>query len=351
VDADHGFNKQLQMGLVSNLITDMTIKGADYHEIARAVKHSMVIIDAEKHHLDWKQSALENDIAGLKTKYQGGPNAGASTLISKASSEEHLKARRLVTNPKRMTPEQRERYFNGEKIYEETGRTFKKKNEKTGEWEEHPSMISSTKMAEERDAYNLSSGTPQEAIYASFANKLKSLANESRKLVIFQEPFEYDPSAKQAYFKEVKSLSDKLFEAERNRPLERKAQLLANKWVQAAKEADPSMDADDIKKLKGRKLDEARQRVGAKKELVEITPREWEAIQARAISKTMLTRIFNNTDTEKLKEYSMPRSSKAMSAAKVSRAKSLMSQGKTTSEIADVLGVSVSTLQKALYGS
>lgn len=351
VDADHGFNKQLQMGLVSNLITDMTIKGADYHEIARAVKHSMVIIDAEKHHLDWKQSALENDIAGLKTKYQGGPNAGASTLISKASSEEHLKSRRLVTNPKRMTPEQRERYFNGEKIYEETGRTFKKKNEKTGEWEEHPSMISSTKMAEERDAYNLSSGTPQEAIYASFANKLKSLANESRKLVIFQEPFEYDPSAKQAYFKEVKSLSDKLFEAERNRPLERKAQLLANKWVQAAKEADPSMDADDIKKLKGRKLDEARQRVGAKKELVEITPREWEAIQARAISKTMLTRIFNNTDTEKLKEYSMPRSAKAMSAAKVSRAKSLMSQGKTTSEIADVLGVSVSTLQKALYGS
>ena len=39
--------KQNEMGKVSNLITDMTIKGANLEEIARAVKHSMVVIDAE----------------------------------------------------------------------------------------------------------------------------------------------------------------------------------------------------------------------------------------------------------------------------------------------------------------
>lgn len=348
VDQAHGFHKQKQMGSVSNLITDMTIKGADEHEIARAVKHSMVVIDAEKHHLDWKQSEIDNDIPGLKTKYQGGPKSGAATLISKASSPQVEKARRIITNPKRMTPEQRERYYNGEKIYEPTGRQYKKQNKK-GEWETHDSVVNSTKMAEARDAFELSSGTIPETIYANYANKLKILANEARKLSIFAEPFTYSPSAKQAYMKEVKSLNDKLFEAEMNRPLERKAQLLANKWVQAAKEADPTMDADDIKKLRGRKLTEARARVGAKKTLIEITPEEWEAIQHRAISNHTLERILNNTDMDKVKEYSMPRESKTMTAAKVSRAKTMLGQGKTTSEVATALGVSVSTLQRALY--
>ena len=38
--------KQKQMGAISNLITDMTIKGANSNEIARAVRHSMVVIDS-----------------------------------------------------------------------------------------------------------------------------------------------------------------------------------------------------------------------------------------------------------------------------------------------------------------
>lgn len=350
VDQAHGFHKQKQMGSVSNLITDMTIKGADYHEIARAVKHSMVVIDAEKHHLDWRKSELDNDIPGLKALYQGGPKKGAATLISRASSPQVEKARRLITNPKRMTPEERERYYNGEKIYEPTGRQYKKQNKKTGEWEYHDSVVNSTKMAEHRDAFELSSGTIPETIYANYANKLKILANESRKLAIFAEPFKYSPSAKQAYFKEVKSLNDKLFEAELKRPLERKAQLLANKWVQAAKEADPTMDADDIKKLRGRKLTEARTRLNSKKNLIDIEPREWEAIQARAISSHMLERILANTDMEKIKEYSMPRSNKGMSNAKIARAKSMLRQGRTNSEVAEALGVSVSTLQRAING-
>ena len=344
VDMAHGFHKQKQMGSVSNLITDMTIKGAKDDEIARAVKHSMVVIDAEKHHLDWKQSELDNGIAELKTKYQGGPKRGASTLISKASSEEDPLARRLITNPKRMTPEQRERFYNGEKIYEPTGRTYTNKAGK-----EVPSIVKSTKMAETNDAFTLSSGTLQETIYAQFANKLKRLANDARKVAIFSEPFNYSPSAKAAYADEVASLNEKLYKAELNRPLERKAQLLANKWVQAAKEADPTMDADDIKKLRGRKITEARAHVGAGKDQINITDREWEAIQHRAISHNKLSRILNNADMDKVKQLAMPRESKAMSAAKISRARSMMKQGAKTAEVAEALGVSVSTLQKALY--
>ena len=351
VDMKHGFHKQKQMGSVSNLITDMTIKGAKDDEIARAVKHSMVVIDAEKHHLDWKQSELDNGIAELKTKYQGGPKRGASTLISRASSEEDPLARRLITNPKRMTPEQRERYYNGEKIYENTGRTYKRETiNKNGEKviKEIPSIVKSTKMAETNDAFTLSSGTLQETIYAQFANRLKHLANESRKLSIFSEPFKYSPSAKEAYAEEVKSLNDKLYQAELNRPLERKAQLLANKWVQAAREADPTMDADDIKKLRGRKITEARARVGAKKDQIDISEKEWEAIQHRAISQAKLSKILNNADMDKVKQLAMPREGKAISAAKISRAKAMIRRGENQSDVAESLGVSLSTLQKAL---
>ena len=346
VDSKHGFNKQIQMGSVSNLITDMTIKKAKPYEIARAVKHSMVIIDAEKHHLDWRQSELENDIPALKAKYQGGANRGASTLISKASSEYDVPARRLITNVNRMTPEQRERYYRGEKIFENTGA---KRINKAGK--EVDKITKSTKMAETKDAFTLSSGSVQEEIYANFANKLKRMAEEARKASLFMDSYDYSPSANQLYAKEVKDLEDKLFIAEKNRPLERKAQLLCSKWVSAARKADPSMDADDIKKLSGRKITEARIAVGAKKARIEITPREWEAIQNRAISKTTLNKILNNTDMDLVKEYSMPREAHVMSDAKVSRARAMIRRGHQLDQIAESLGVSVSTLQRALNPS
>ena len=82
---------QREMGVISNLITDMTLRGATEDELVRAVKHSMVVIDAEKHKLNFKQSEKDNGIAELKQKYQpkyddegnviGG--GGASTLLSR----------------------------------------------------------------------------------------------------------------------------------------------------------------------------------------------------------------------------------------------------------------------------
>lgn len=344
VDAKHGFHKQQEMGKVSNLITDMTIKGADLEEISRAVKHSMVVIDAEKHHLDWRKSALDNGIADLKTKYQGGPDAGASTLISKAKGQAHPFDRKLLTNPKLMTKEQRERFYNGEKVYENTGRT--RIDRKTGK--EVPIRISSTKMAEEPDANKLSSGTVQETIYANFANRLKNLANEARKAALFTEPDKYSPSAKKTYAVEVDSLNKKLYLAELNRPLERKAQLLMAQKLRAYLQENEDMTSDEIKKLRGRLIKESRAIVGAKKVPVEITDREWEAIQAHAVSYNTLTKILNNSDMDHIKQLSMPRTSPVMSEAKIARAKNMFNQGRTREEVAEALNVSVSTLQKAM---
>lgn len=327
-----GFNKQRQMGDVSNLITDMTLKGATPDELAAAVRHSMVVIDAEKHNLNWRQSYEDNHIAQLKEKYQGGKNRGASTLISKASSDARPGARKEYIDP-----------ATGKKVYSYTGETYTNRKGKTV-----PRTIKSTKMAETEDAYTLSSGTVMETVYAEHANKLKALANRSRKESYSTTPIPYSPTAKKTYSSEVDSLNSKLNIALQNRPLERKAQLLANAKVRIVKDANPDMDADDIKKLKGRCLTEARIQTGARKQQIEITPKEWEAIQAGAISTNKLQQIVNNSDLDVLKQLAMPREYKTMTPAKQSRARAMEARGYTTAEIADALGVSTSTVQSIL---
>jgi hypothetical protein len=115
------------------------------------------------------------------------------------------------------------------------------------------------------------------------------------------------------------------------------------------KEASPDLDADELKKMKSKELQNARDRVGAKKQLIDITPREWEAIQAGAISKTMLNDILDNTDVDKIKALATPREKPAMSKADLARAELMLIGDKhTLAEVADQLGVSVSTLKSSL---
>lgn len=338
-----GFNKQRQMGDVSNLITDMTIKGASPDEICRAVRHSMVIIDAEKHNLNWKQSYIDNGIAGLKEKYQGGAKRGASTIISRASSDARPLARKEITNPKVMTDEERKRYFSGRKVYRETGETYTNKKGQTIK-----RTAKSTKMAEADDAYSLSSGFTIENIYADYANQMKALARDARKASISTTPISKNPDARKAYSEQVKSLDSKLNIALQNRPVERKAQLIAGAKVRLIRQANPDMDSDDIRKLRGRCITEARAVTGAKKAQIHISDKEWEAIQNGAISNHRLEQIIDNADLDEVKQLAMPRNTVGMSNAKVSRAKSMQTRGYTLAEIADALGVSVSTVNKAL---
>lgn len=341
-----GFNKQQQMGNVSNLITDMTIKGATPDELARAVRHSMVIIDAEKHNLNYKQSAIDNNIAELKKKYQGGSNRGASTIISRASATAYVPVRKEITNTKYMTDDEKKRYSKGEKIYRETGETYISK--KTGK--EVKRISKSTKMAETSDANTLSSGYLIETVYSEHANKLKALANKAR---AESRSTEYIPYSKEAHVKykdQVDSLNSKLNIALKNRPLERKAQLVANAKVKNVYAANPDMDSDDLKKLKGRCLTEARLQTGASKQQIKIEPKEWEAIQAGAISTNKLKSIVQNSDLDVLKQLAMPREMRGVTPAQESRIKVLESRGYTLAEIADAVGVSTDTITNVLQG-
>jgi hypothetical protein len=333
--------KQLEMGLVSNLITDMTIRGANSSELARAVRHSMVVIDAEKHNLNYRKSAVDNGIAQLKAKYQGRANAGASTLVSRSTSTVRVPDRK----PRPASEGGPIDRATGQLKYVNTGKTHTDKQGKT-----RLSTIESTRLAETADAHTLSSGTPVEKVYADHSNKLKALANEARRLMVNTKAIPYSPSAKVAFAKEVSTLRSKLNTAQRNRPLERQAQLVANAAVKAKKDANPGLERSEIKKIEGQELTKARIRVGAGKERIVITPQEWAAIQAGAVSSNTLRQILENTDIEVVKSFATPRVPVAMSAAMQTRARNMFALGYTQAQIADQLGVSVSTLKTTIEG-
>jgi predicted transcriptional regulator len=328
--------KAIEMGQVSNLITDMTIRGASTQELARAVRHSMVVIDAEKHNLNWRQSAIDNGISQLKAKYQGGPRAGASTLISRATSSVRV-AERKPRPASEGGPIDR---ATGQKVFVPTGETYT-----NGKGKVVLKTFESKKLAETSNAHTLSSGTPIEKVYADHSNKLKALANQARKTAVNTTPKPYSPAAKKAYESEVSSLRTKLDIAKRNAPLERQAQVIANAVVRAKREANPDMDASDVKKIQGLALEEARARIGARKQRIDITPQEWAAIQAGAVSNSTLNQILANADLDRVKELATPRVQPKMTATMESRARAMVALGYTQAEIADQIGVSVSTLK------
>ena len=337
-------HKQREMGVVSNLITDMTLKGADEKEIVRAVKHSMVVIDAPKHGLNWKLSEKDNNIRQLKEKYQSG---GASTIISRAKSEKRVLDRKELTNTSRMTPEQLADWKAGKKVYVETGKSFVDKN--TGEVVYRKNK--STKMLEASDAYTLTSGgskenpgRPIEAVYAEHANTLKGLANEARRESRGIKGPAMDSRAKKVYAKEVASLDAKLEVAMKNKPLERQAQIIANKTISMQLRDNPDMSKDEKKRLKQQALSGARYKVGKEPYTINITQKEWDAIQSGAISKSKLSSILDHADMDQVKRYATPKQQRKMSPAKIAQARSLLNAGFTQAEVAKQLGVSTSTI-------
>ena len=347
-------NTQTEMGKISNLITDMTLLGANDQELARAVKHSMVVIDAEKHKLNYKQSEKDNNIAELKRKYQGHIDEngrykeGAGTLISRAKSKQLVLKRQ--GSPK-IDPETGKQSWD---LADEL--TYEKKvvNEKTGEvsYKTETKRQNSTKMAETDDAYTLLSKmrNPKEIAYADYANKMKALGNEARKAMVNTKDIQYSPDANKKYAPEVARLIAALNVAEKNAPKERQAQAIANAAIQAKRAANPDMTKKELKKAGQQALDKARRQIGAKKEMIEISEREWEAIQAGAISTNRLQRILNNANMDTVKQMAMPRSTNKLSTAKINHIATLKASGYTNEQIAKKLGVSTSTIVKYMKG-
>lgn len=339
--------KQREMGVISNLITDMTLRGADEDELARAVKHSMVVIDAEKHKLDYKRSERENGISELKQKWQirvdeeGATHyGGASTLLSRRKQTVRVPERRGSIRVDKET---------GEYIYKESGRTFiDPKTGKERKAEDTVSLISETK-----DARTLSSGTIQENLYADFSNKLKAMANQARKEAANMKGIQRNPEAAKTYAPEVESLQEKYNNMIANKPKERKAMLIANANIKAKIQElglDPTIDKKEIKKISSVEMQRARDSVGAsgRKSKVTFTDREWEAVQAGAISDNMLTKFLNSSDSDEIVKRAMPKNVAVMTSAKMSKANAMLKSGYSYAEIAKACGVPESTVYSAL---
>jgi hypothetical protein len=325
--------KQKQMGIVSNLITDMTIAGAPEEDMVRAVKHSMVIIDATKHKLDWKRSEEENGIRALKEKYQvkpDGSTGGASTLISQAKSPSRVEDFRQRGYDKKT----------GEPIYIPTGKLDKNGNLRT---KEVPKMMLTDNAETLISGYN----KPIEHIYANYANSMKQMAKEARQAMVQTPLLKRNPEARQQYAAEVVSLTAKLRQAQMNQPLERQALILANVKVKQDAYDNPSLKADKVayKKLKGRTLQRMRERVGALKKRVTFTENEWKAIQSGAVSDHFLSELLKNADDDHVKNLAMPKEKRQLTGARATRVRQLINNGYTQAQIADIMDVPVSQVK------
>lgn len=365
-------NTQTEMGKISNLITDMTLAGATDSEKAAAVRHSMVVIDAEKHKLDYKQSEIDNNISALKKKYQAHVDengrvryGGASTIISRASGEKSVVKRQgsphvNVESDPLYDPTKPK----GSLVYktaDDAVYTYNKVNKRTGEVTTvtKTKMQKSTRMAETDDAMTLVSEAkhPMEIVYADYANSMKALGNKARLEMISTGKIQYSASAKFTYQKEVDSLNAKLNNAELNTTRERAAQRKANAEVsakkKAAEEQGSKMKTSEVKKASQQSLTKYRQEVGSvsrKDRSIKITDREWEAIQAGAISENKLKRILNNTDIDDLRERATPKTTKTLSQAKINTIKAMRESNYTLEQIAKKVGVSTSTVSSYLKG-
>lgn len=333
-----------EMGIISNLINDMTLRGANDDEIIRAVRHSMVVIDAHKHKLDYKQSEKDHGIAQLKKNYQpkydddgnivGG--GGASTLLSRRKQDIEVPERR---GSGRIDPE------TGKVTYKESGRTYINKKGEIVEAKIKVKLLNATE-----DLRDLSSGTPQENAYADYGNKMKALAAQARKEWANAPNLQYSSSAAKIYDAEVQSLKDKLDTAARDAPRQRRAQALANSIIKTKLQEYPELTEKENKKDRAKMerlaLDDARRQVGAgsKDHQIVLTDREWEAIQAGAVSHTRATEIFRYCDPDAVRQRAMPKTTTQLSTAKVNKINWMKNQGYTIAEIAKANGVSVSTV-------
>ncbi|CAI3296498.1 winged helix-turn-helix domain-containing protein [Enterococcus cecorum] len=401
---------QSEMGSISNLITDMTLAGASEKELARAVRHSMVVIDAAKHKLDYKRSEKDNNIAELKRLYQVKYDkngriryGGASTLLSKSSGDETVNKRQGEAkinikgkewyDPSRpegalIYKDAKDLYYvvktndkkdrtttiktvDGKKIKyswddKEAVKKYTPKEVKDKEgniigytsqdgsikYKTKARTQKSTKMLEVDNAEELVSTArhPMELIYADYANSMKALANKARKEMVFAGKIEYSRSAKEKYRAEYDSLMAKLNDAKLNTIKERAAQRMAYSEVADKQKTISDMTKGDLKKARQMAISKAREEVGSlsrRDRNIEITDREWEAIQAGAISETKLKQILNNTDIDKLRERATPRATVELSPVKINRIKA-MSASYTNQQIAEKLGISPATVTKYL---
>lgn len=332
-----GMDDQKEMGIVSNLIMDMTLKKAEPDDLAAAVRYSMVVIDAKKHDLDYKAAKNDNHINDLRRKYRGNARKGADTLITKAKSPLDVEKRSMSYS---IDPE------TGKKIWREAKDTHW--TDKEGN--EHTRYQKSTKMYEAEDANELLGPNPteMEKTYAKYANECKALGNMTRRIYLATPKPKRDPDMTKKYEPEVESLKVKLNEARKASVYEKQAQMLADTKFNALLEENPDMSKDEQKKRRGQCIVRARDELGFKKYQVKFTAREWEAVQNNAVSTSMFEELLNKADMDVVRELAMPRKTNTLTSSKKARIEAMLNTGYTQGEIADALGISKSTVNSVL---
>jgi hypothetical protein len=343
-------NTGMEMGMITNLITDMSIQGAKPEHVVRAVKHSMVVIDAEKHKLDYKRSEQENNIAQLKELYQGSKKAGATTLLSQATAKDRIPQRQLrkAEHGGPIDPK------TGELVYVPTGRTNNKYDKRTQTYDPNvkvPVMQNEKRLSLTRDANTLvhDPADPVERLYADHANEMKGKANQTRLLATATKMPLRNPKAAAFYKDEVDDLVVQLRAAQKQKPLDRRAQIIAREVVKAKRAEDPTLrsDLDRKKKVERQALAYARARLNLKQPVITISDRQWDAIQSGAVSSSRLRDILGYADEKRVMELAMPRHNAVMTTAITARAKAMLAAGATNADVAAALGVSASTLKAA----
>lgn len=346
----------LEMGMITNLITDMSIRGASPEHVIRAVKHSMVVIDAEKHKLDYKQSEIDNNIAQLREQYQSRtlPSGetkvgGATTLLSRATATDRRPEQKLRSAAEGGPIDPK----TGKQVFVDTGKTRNVYDAKTGTYLDEKTLVleGRPRLARTDNAFDLvrDPSDPVEKLYAEHANEMKAIANQARLKAVRTQEQSINTKARVVYKDEVDKLTADLKKAQAQKPLDRRADVIAGAVVKAKMQEDPLLrtDKDRKKKTERQAKAYARARLGLEKPVIEITDRQWDAIQAGAVSKSKLRDILDYADPKRVSDLAMPRTNPVMTSAITARAKAMLSAGVSPGDVAGALGISVSTLRAA----
>lgn len=400
-----GRQQQNQMGRVTNLIGDMGIFGATNPEKEKAIKHSMVVIDAVKHRYDWKKSEIDNEIDGLKRTYQkkkavvqsNRDYGGASTLITRAGAEKRIQGEikdgeyrinpvtgksrivridpetgeklwRIEDRPYQFYMDPNDRDENGKKRTEADRRMFKTSDENIYRSKDGSKLLPKDQLVLSKEYHKYDSRPamfftndanslvsvlrhPVELAYADYANYMKSLANEARKATLDLKPIVYSPQANRTYITEVDSLNKKYIELEKRKPVEAEALAEADTMIKGWYADNPGATSEQQGKTKQRLISYCRQKRGliGGENTLEITPKEWEAIQAGAISSTRLNKLLTRADMAVIQEYAMPRGHELTPTQKT-RIRNMKASGASNAAIADELGISSTTVANFLKG-
>ena len=116
------------------------------------------------------------------------------------------------------------------------------------------------------------------------------------------------------------------------------------------KKANPDMTSKEVKKKGQQALSRNRIKYGAQRHAINISARQWQAIQSGAVSENLLTKILRFADQDQVRSYATPRSTTSLSTGKQARIRAMRNSGYTTSQIAAALGISTSTVTKYTKG-